>query len=195
MEYYVYGLYDPITNDPFYMGKGSGERAYSHLKVADPINVLKRAKIESLEKDGLTPIIQILHEGLSDSDAYKLETQYIKMHGRMAFERGGLLTNISNGGPVSRLQNKQAIKKALKLLAHDDEHFKALSILLEDQGKRTRQAIQMDAALKDRLDEICSNHGWKAGTVVKRLVERFVNGEFSGSLQDVIRVTATKENE
>lgn len=30
--YYVYGLVNPIDDTIFYIGKGSGKRAYDHLK-------------------------------------------------------------------------------------------------------------------------------------------------------------------
>ena len=31
-KYYLYCLIDPINNLPFYVGKGCGNRAFSHLK-------------------------------------------------------------------------------------------------------------------------------------------------------------------
>ena len=44
-KYYVYALIDPINRLPFYIGKGCGNRAWSHLK-NEKTNVGKVRTIE-----------------------------------------------------------------------------------------------------------------------------------------------------
>ncbi|HIO04524.1 MAG TPA: GIY-YIG nuclease family protein, partial [Gammaproteobacteria bacterium] len=46
MKYYVYLLLDPITDEIFYVGKGKGNRVFSHLKdISDNDKVRKIQEI------------------------------------------------------------------------------------------------------------------------------------------------------
>lgn len=99
--FYVYGYYDPKTNDLFYVGKGSGYRDVSHLKPSywsDPqktSNPFLYYKIKSLMENNLRPIIKRLAEDLTEHEAYRLENKIIVENGRR-FVDGGSLFNISD---------------------------------------------------------------------------------------------------
>lgn len=105
-EYYTYMLINPITCLPFYIGKGKGNRAYSHSLNYDPHNHHKSGTINKIRKEGKEPVVCILKENLSDSDAKKFETKLIDHYGK--YNDGGILTNIADGGqggytgPVSK---------------------------------------------------------------------------------------------
>jgi len=43
-----------------------------------------------------------------------------------------------------------------------------------------------------RLQTTCQDNGWTIGHVANRLIERFLEGSFSGSISDVIRKDAGK---
>lgn len=98
--FYVYGYYDPKTNDLFYVGKGSKYRDKSHLKPSywsDPtstVNPFFYYKIKSLMEDETPPIVKRLFENLDEDDAYRIEHELILEHGRR-FVDGGVLFNIS----------------------------------------------------------------------------------------------------
>lgn len=100
-SFYVYGYYDPITNDLFYVGKGSGYRITSHLKPsawADPKNTVNPFfyyKIKSLMENGSPPILKKLYENLTEEEAYLMEHDIIVENGRR-FVDGGLLFNITD---------------------------------------------------------------------------------------------------
>ena len=64
LGYYVYVYSDPETGDVFYVGKGKGNQAFSHLKKASEGTPLIR-KLEELRKRGLEPTVEILLHGLS----------------------------------------------------------------------------------------------------------------------------------
>lgn len=64
LKYYVYLYIDPETNDVFYVGKGKGKRALSHIdgKGKSP----HAAMIRQLRKRKLQPRVEILIHGLKD---------------------------------------------------------------------------------------------------------------------------------
>ena len=76
--YYVYGLKDPISKEYFYIGKGSANRVFSHVrqKIRDRDVDPKFDKIESLKGVG-GPEIDILRHGLTEYQALLIESTLI----------------------------------------------------------------------------------------------------------------------
>jgi len=59
--YYVYQLVDPRNSQPFYIGKGKGRRAKTHLwDVPETRNVYKENKIASIRASGNEPLIEYI---------------------------------------------------------------------------------------------------------------------------------------
>lgn len=89
--YYVYSLKDPRTSPakPFYIGKGTGSRAYDHL--VKPDRTRKYARIQDILESGTAPFVDILVENLTEAQALRLEAELIAAFGTE--ETGGLLTN------------------------------------------------------------------------------------------------------
>jgi hypothetical protein len=86
--FYVYLHTNPTTGKPFYVGKGKGSRAYS-LKGRNKFwhNIVAKHGKE----------VQIIHEGLSEQDAHKMETELILLYGRRDIGTGDLV-NLTDGG-------------------------------------------------------------------------------------------------
>jgi len=99
---YVYVLLDPITQEIFYVGKGTGSRDSSHLKPSlwnnpkNTVNPFLYFKIKSLMENKTPPIIKRLHENISEDVAYNIENNYIKQYGRRFLDNNGKLFNISD---------------------------------------------------------------------------------------------------
>jgi predicted GIY-YIG superfamily endonuclease len=93
--YYVYQLRRADRDQPFYVGKGKGKRAWTHLQMrgdSHKTRTIKRAISESVEV-----LVEILKDGLSESDALTMEVELINKIGRADLGKGPL-TNMTNGG-------------------------------------------------------------------------------------------------
>lgn len=89
--YYVYVLKDPTTQQGaiFYVGKGTGIRAYEHSLHVD--NTSKGQRIRVIQAAGLQPSVSIIAQGLTELAALKLEAELISFFGTL--KQGGSLTN------------------------------------------------------------------------------------------------------
>lgn len=89
--FYVYALKDPRSSPakPFYVGKGTGSRAYDHLVLPD--GTRKYARIKEILEDGGRPIVDILVDDLTEVQALRIEAELISAFGTM--DSDGILTN------------------------------------------------------------------------------------------------------
>lgn len=93
--FYVYCLCFP-SGVPFYVGKGKGSRAFSHLKeyLLGKTTKLKNRFFNKLADQ--PPIMYIIQGNLTETDALAKEKMLIKYYGR--YSDGGILCNIMPGG-------------------------------------------------------------------------------------------------
>ncbi len=86
LGYYVYGLFDSGTPEwPFYIGKGCGNRVFSHARGEpvvqsddDPLSQ-NLQHISDIKNDGRTIIQKIIRFGLSEDGAFKIEASLIDL--------------------------------------------------------------------------------------------------------------------
>jgi len=120
--YYTYGEYS-FEYEPFYVGKGKGDRCKRHLteKRTNKCNIEKILKIKEIKKKDLIPIIIKIKENITNNEALDLEIDMISKIGRQI--NGGPLVNLTNGGenppvhfgddnPMTREENKAKFRGA-----------------------------------------------------------------------------------
>lgn len=109
IKYYVYALSDPSENDNkiFYVGKGSGNRCFDHIREArnNKKNTPKTIKIQSILKKGNSVKIDIIRHGLDEPTAHHVESALIEI---LKLED---LYNIAHGhGKILRMASAQEIQ-------------------------------------------------------------------------------------
>ena len=102
--YYVYVLIDPRNDQPFYVGKGKGDRVLQHYYEWDlnrTSNRHKTRKIKKLQKLGYEPQYEIVFESSDEQTVLDEEKRLIQKWGRYKLDEGGILTNIRLGEEIS----------------------------------------------------------------------------------------------
>jgi hypothetical protein len=104
LKSYVYVYVDPRNNEPFYIGKGKGNRSFAHLNERNKMK--KVARIGSIRKSGSEPRIDILRYGMTSNEASLVEAAAIDLAGLAK------LTNSVRGdlrGTFGRVSSKELI--------------------------------------------------------------------------------------
>jgi hypothetical protein len=167
--FYVYAYCNPkkyIKDDtfrfqPFYIGKGSGNRSMDHLKRAKsnkPGKLLQH--IRNLLSSEIEPFIVKVKCDLSESEAFALERDLITKFGRKDIKTGCLL-NFTTGGegekhsPQTRLKIANSLR-GRKGLPEINEKIRN-SLTGRTRGLHERQAISKALLGKKRSIEVRHN--------------------------------------
>ncbi len=126
-QFYAYKLIDSLTGLPFYIGKGTGNRMYSHeqyhtkiYKTATHNNTLLKNKIKKLLRNGGAVRYQ-KYSCKSEEQAFLIEKALIHKYGRRNIKTG-ILCNMTSGGEgvsghIHTEQHKDLLRVAAKARA------------------------------------------------------------------------------
>jgi hypothetical protein len=148
-KYYIYAfldsskkgefIYDDIVfeYEPFYIGKGCGDRIKSSL--FDRESPFKVKKVKSLKNNGIDIISIKLYENLENVESLKLEIETIKKIGRRNLKLGPL-TNLTDGGD-GRLSSPHSYETKQKI--SETKKSQGLSIKHSDETKEYLRFINI----------------------------------------------------
>ena len=80
LKFYVYVYFDPRNREPFYIGRGKGNRLFAHL--SEQSEAKKVARIKQIRASGHEPQIDVLRYGMSDIEAKLVEAAAIDLIGK-----------------------------------------------------------------------------------------------------------------
>jgi hypothetical protein len=168
--YYIYALFDPVNNTPFYIGKGKGDRAYHHLKGKDTNNKKKCEIINNLRSLGVEPDIHFIKENIEDESlAYTLEYHMIKnaknyginLANRVGIDLRPPCRKGSSMSIESRLQISLSSKGRSKPKMTEETKIKISNKL---KGIEPKRALKID---EDVLRNLYLNQDMSRGEIAK----------------------------
>lgn len=109
---------DPLSNKVFYVGKGTGDRAYTHNQFKDGNNnYYKDSFIKNLHKQGLNPVVKIVKYFSDEQEAYNYEERLIESIG---------IDNLTNITENARPPSKQGWKPSKETLIKRSRGLKGI---------------------------------------------------------------------
>lgn len=161
-NFYVYHLIDPITNIPFYIGKGTSTRMFMHEQAVRHGKIPNKNKhlfykIKNIISTGLCIIYKKIYETTNEDQAYTKEKEEIKIFG--ISRDGGILCNLTYGGDGAygyKYTNKQ--RQRAKETHNTPEYIKNISTKWKEYYKdpKTRQ---FQSELRKKHWKL-GNYGW-----------------------------------
>lgn len=177
LGYYVYLYVDPRTSQPFYVGKGTGNRVFSHL--SDKSESPKVAAIAEITAAGEKPRIELLAFGLDEKTAFKLEAAAIDLIG---FEN---LTNKVVGHGANKAGRMTVEEVQARLAVEPIDHFDDPCVLIKLTDSYPDSAARTDTELYDATRGM-----WSMNIENARERAKYALAVYGGIIREVYEVSA-----
>jgi hypothetical protein len=184
--YYLYELWNPITDTPFYVGKGVKNRAEAHqARLQDIDKSLKANIIRSILINGLSVEIKRVYFSNSLEEINSKEIELIAKYGRRDLGTG-ILANMTNGGdggdtvtgkPIEEI--KRRYKKRQSTLnnktddekrAHREKISKSIKANWDKNKDKLTDAVRQGIKKRDKESHAQAvSDGWKNRTNDEKL--------------------------
>lgn len=157
-KFYVYALC-MLNGQPFYIGKGSGDRAWHHLYEF----IGSKPKSNSYKHELLSyfindikeyPIVFLYEHNLTEDAAYSLEESLIKQYGRVGVDKYGSLVNIMPGG--DHITNSQISSSIGGKIGGRTTKDNALGIFSPEYDRGAQTRSNWENGLMDHIDFVAN---------------------------------------
>jgi regulator of RNase E activity RraB len=196
---YSYGDFH-FEYEPFYVGKGIGDRYLSHLRIANGSrkggNNLIISKIRSILNDGSEPTIIKIIEGLTKEnyDIYEIST--IKLIGKSCDGLGPLLNTTDGGdGGITWVGEHHNKGKKLEEIVGEEKAIELKQKLSEQASKRVGE-LNSNFGNRGELSKIYSennpNFGKKRDQNTKDKISNTLKEYYSNLVYDTNRINKIK---
>lgn len=188
MKYYVYQLLDPDTNSPFYIGKGSGNRAWSHNLFKDGNeNPYKDRYIKKLHSQNQEPIVQILKYFDDEKLAYQYEELITESIG---------LENLTNLVVGARPPSKKGWKPSDETLLKRSQGLKGIerteewkrNLSLAKQGEKNPMYGRKNTCSKDRRLSILKSKNLPNYGLYKEAIDLMKSGLPADKVSKLLKI-------
>lgn len=182
LKFYVYVYSDPRNGKPFYIGKGIGNRVFSHLN--DTSETDKVAAIASIRESGKEPQIDILRYGLTEAEALLVEAAAIdliglsKLKNQVAGHHSASFGRIGTRVLIAMLQAKRVKVRHMAILITINQLYRSDMSSTElyeatrgiwKLGRRREKAEYAMAVYQGIVQEVYRIQKWhRAGTLPYR---------------------------
>lgn len=170
LQSYVYIYTDPRNGEVFYIGKGRGNRAFSHLNEFGETE--KIARINAIRKSGAKPKIDILRYGMSNEESSLVEAAVIDFVGLSR------LTNAVRGNHRASL-GRVSSKDLITMLTAKPAKIKHKTILIT-----INRLYRSDMTVEELYE--ATRGIWRIGP--KREKAELVVAVYQGIVREVYRV-------
>ena len=158
LGHYVYVLVDPRKGQPFYVGRGQGDRVFAHVNGTakededgngdDDAMPLKLSVIRKIKNAGLEPIHVIHRHGMSKEVAIEVEAALIDAIPGLTNIAGGHGSNERGPAHASQLNDQYAAQEAV----FDPNHRLLIIKIRQDTIDRNEGDIYQTVRASWRLD-------------------------------------------
>ena len=164
--FYVYALVDPRSNQVFYIGKGTGNRVFSHEIESGKSPKSEKAKllrIREIEKSGNEVKRIIVNWGMTEPEAFAAEATLINL---MSYCSADALTNVVAGHHVHEALSVEDFE-----IMYGAEHLQPDDIRHSIMVIKINKLYRRDMSAEELYDVVRGN--WRASldSIRKRKVE------------------------
>ena len=169
--YYTYVLIDPVTRQPFYVGKGSKTRIYDHWKHRNSKQVgnkMLKGTLNKIHSLKLKPIYEKVLINVTETEALNKERELIKLYGRRDIKTG-ILCNLTDGGedggsswsPETREARRQ--HELAKNKGRPVSQYTLDGVFISDFPSAKRASEHVPSANRSYITQCCKHRRKSAG--------------------------------